>query len=128
MTIMNERIPVRVKSRILLINPEDLECATACGNYVRLHTATEKYLVRGTIQAFEQRLAHMGFIRVHRSTLVNVSRVVSVEVAASGDSLLHLSSGRSVTLSRTFRKPFFAFVTVPAAPPLAVHTRIAAAR
>ncbi len=111
---MNFRIAARVKSRIFLVNPSEVETIAACGNYVRLNTANGSHLVRGTISAYQQRLSHLGFVRVHRSTLVNISYVVSLEAVASGDYTIHLASGRSVTLSRTFRDLFFGFVSLPA--------------
>lgn len=111
---MNFRIAVRVKSRILLINPASVEWIEACGNYVRIHTADGSHLVRGTISGYERHLTSSGFVRIHRSALVNISHVASLEPVVSGDYTVHLTSGRDVILSRTFRERFFAFVSVPA--------------
>ena len=112
---MTFRIAVRVKSRILLINPASVEWVEAYGNYVRIHTGDHAHLVRGTISGYEKHLAPSGFIRVHRSALVNIAHVMSLEPVVSGDYTVHLASGRDVVLSRTYRERFFASVTVPAA-------------
>jgi two-component system LytT family response regulator len=123
---VNFRIAVRVKSRIFLVDPATVEWVEAYGNYVRVHHGTGAHLVRGTISGFEQHLRAYGFVRVHRSALVNISHVVSLEPVVSGDYTIHLGSGRDITLSRTYRERFFAFVSVPmaGAPPSALAQAI----
>ena len=112
---MNFRIAVRVKSRIFLIDPSTVEWVEAYGNYVRIHHGSSAHLVRGTISGFEQHLSEYGFVRIHRSALVNIAHVVSLEPVVSGDYTVHLASGREVMLSRTYRERFFNFVSVPTA-------------
>jgi two-component system LytT family response regulator len=116
---VNFRIAVRVKSRIFLIDPATVEWVEAYGNYVRIHHGSSAHLVRGTISSFEQHLSEYGFVRIHRSALVNIAHVVSLEPVVSGDYTVHLASGREVMLSRTYRERFFAFVSVPMS---AAHT------
>jgi DNA-binding LytR/AlgR family response regulator len=107
---MNWRIPVRVKSRIVLVDPSAIDLVEACGNYARLHSGDATYLMRGTLSGFEQRLASAGFVRIHRSAMVNITFVASLEPTVSGDYRMHLSTGRVVTLSRTYREQFFSFI------------------
>jgi DNA-binding LytR/AlgR family response regulator len=107
---MSWRIPVRNKSRIVLLDPQAIDLVEACGNYARLYQGDSAHLMRGTLSGFEQRLAKAGFVRIHRSAMVNISFVVSLEPSVSGDYRLHLSTGRVVTLSRTYREQFFSFI------------------
>ena len=109
---MNQRIAVRVKSKILLVDPGEIECVEACGNYVRIHAPSASYLVRGTMSAFEADLSAEGFVRIHRSTIVNLAHIASLEPHVTGEYVVHLRSGRDVMLSRTFRERFFALTTI----------------
>ena len=109
---MNLRLAVRVKSKIILVDPADIESVEAAGNYVRIHVASAGYLVRVTMAEFERGMSEEGFVRIHRSTIVNLAHVASLEPQATGDYVVHLRSGRDVFLSRTFRERFFAMTTI----------------
>jgi two-component system LytT family response regulator len=108
--VANFRIAARVKSRIMLIDPARVDWIEAYGNYVRIHSGPDAHLVRGTISRFERQLAPYGFVRIHRSSLVNIAQVASLEPSSNGDYTVHLVSGRDVVMSRTFRDNFFTFV------------------
>ncbi|GLW21112.1 DNA-binding response regulator [Microbispora amethystogenes] len=70
-----ETIPVELAGRTKFVARQDVCYAEAHGDYVRLHTAGAVYLVRMSLAALERRWAGSGFVRVHRSTLVNVRHV-----------------------------------------------------
>jgi hypothetical protein len=72
-------------------------------NYVEFHTAGRAHLVRGTLASWESRLVAQGFIRVHRSRLVNRARIASLKPTSSGDLEITLSDGRTVLGSRRYR-------------------------
>ena len=76
----------------------------AAGNYVTFHTAARSYLVRGTLAAWDGRLAARGFVRVHRSHLVNRAHIASFKPTASGDLEITLDSGRTLAGSRRYRE------------------------
>lgn len=98
-----ERIEVREGSRTLYFSPGDILFVEAAGNYVEIHTASSIHLVRGTLAGWEQKLAAAGFVRVHRSRLVNKAHVTAIESTSSGDFELTLSDGRKLPGSRRFR-------------------------
>lgn len=81
----------------------EVEAVEAADNYVELHTATASWLDRTTLAAF---LAHPGagdFVRVHRSSAVNLMRLKRIAPLAKGDAELTTDSGRTLRVSRRFR-------------------------
>lgn len=98
-----ERIEIRDGGRTYFISPPDFFYAEAAGNYVNLHTATGIHLVRGTLAAWEKRLTSQGFVRIHRSRLVNRAHISAIEPTTSGDFELTLSNGHSLAGSRRYR-------------------------
>ncbi|WP_245674890.1 LytR/AlgR family response regulator transcription factor [Herbidospora cretacea] len=76
-----ESIPVELGGRTRFIEPGAVWFAEARGDYVRLRTAEGGFLVRTSMAALEQRWARAGFIRAHRSTLVNARHVSELRFA-----------------------------------------------
>ena len=72
-----------------------------------LHTA-RTVLVREPLYSVEERLGGRPFVRVHRSAVVNVDRVVRVVPGRQGRATLHLDGGAEVAMSRTYRERVFA--------------------
>ena len=75
----------------------------AAGNYVEIHVAGAVHLARGTLAAFEARLAGRGFVRIHRSRLLNRARMTAFKPTASGDLEITLDDGQVIAGSRRFR-------------------------
>jgi two-component system LytT family response regulator len=82
---------------------QELDWAEAADNYVRLHAGKDAHLVRETLQAFARRLDPATFLRIHRSTLVNVNRIRELRPLFHGDYTVRLKDGTELTLSRRFR-------------------------
>ena len=98
-----ERLVVRSGGRIAFVRAEEIDCIEACGNYLRLCRGSEEQLLRMTISALETRLDPSRFVRIHRSTIVNVERVTQLESTFHGEYTVLLKSGRRLTLSRGYR-------------------------
>ena len=98
-----ERIEIRDGARVSLVDPADIAWIEAAGNYVEIHVGGVSHLARGTLAAFEQKLAGRGFLRVHRSRLVNRSRMTAFKSTPSGDVEITLDDGRTIAGSRRFR-------------------------
>lgn len=76
----------------------------AAGNYVELHVVGGRaLLMRATLASLEKRLERWGFLRIHRSRLVNATGVKSVESHPAGDATLVLADGRTISASRRYR-------------------------
>jgi two-component system, LytTR family, response regulator len=97
------RIIFKSRGRILFLPVSDIRWIGAEGNYVRLCTASETHLLRETMAHLEERLDPRGFLRVHRSFIVNLKFVKEVRREASGDSVVVMDSGHKVALGRSYR-------------------------
>jgi two-component system LytT family response regulator len=91
--------PVRKRDRTILVAVRDVDWIEAEGKYVRLHVREHSYLVRDAIAAVEARLDGKQFVRIHRSTIVNLRRVTEIR----DDSLVVLNDGTQLVMSRRFR-------------------------
>lgn len=100
------RILIRSIGKISFVPVEDVAWFEAEGNYVRLHTASAKPLVRETLSRLERELDPERFVRVHRSAMVNLARVRELERQATGDHTLVLDNGARLTVSRSYREAF----------------------
>lgn len=98
-----DRIEIRDGASAVFLAPGDVLWVEAAGNYIEFHTASRSHLVRGTLAAWEARLGTRGFVRVHRSRLVNRARIASIKPTPSGDVEITLSDGRTLAGSRRYR-------------------------
>jgi len=99
-----ERIVVKSDGEIVCLRPSEIDWAESAGNYVCLHVGTVTHILRETITALENRLGARQFLRVHRSTLVNVDRIKTLKPSLYGDYSILLRDGTKLTLSRGFRE------------------------
>ena len=97
------RLPVRVGSRVRLVDVDEVAYFEAETNYVRIHLPGASHLVRETMGALEAKLDPARFLRVHRSLIVSIDRVVEVEPLFAGEHVLTLRDGTRLTTGRTYR-------------------------
>lgn len=97
------RIEIRDGARVTFIEPAQISWIEAAGNYVEIHAGGAMHMARGTLAGFEEKLAPHGFVRVHRSRLLNRSRLRSFRPTPSGDLEITLDDGRVIAGSRRFR-------------------------
>ena len=97
------RIPVRTEGRVHLLDLGDVDWISAADNYVTFHAGARKYLVRDTMGRLERELDPGRFVRVHRSSIVQIDRVRELLPDFHGDFTLVLASGTTLTLSRGYR-------------------------
>lgn len=98
-----DRIAVRSKGRIIFVRVSTVDWIEAADNYVRLHAAGQSHIVRERISALEQRLDPQRFVRVHRSTIVNVDSIVELQPWTSGEMIILMKDGARLKLSRSYR-------------------------
>jgi DNA-binding LytR/AlgR family response regulator len=98
------RIAFKAKGRIIFIDLADVMAVKAEGNYVLLLRQTDSYLLRESISVMAEKLQRYGFVRIHRSVLVNSAFVESVQPWLTGEYGLRLKGGKEYTVSRTFKK------------------------
>ena len=105
-----DRIPVRDGGRTVFVKLPEIDWIEAEGNYISLHVGKNHFLLRQTMNAAAQHFAPRRFIRISRSVLVNLDRVTQCESLFHGDSILTLSDGTRLTMSRTYRENFERFI------------------
>jgi len=98
------RIAIKIKGRILFINPVDVVAVQAEGNYVLLRRESDSYLLRESISVVAEKLKPYGFIRINRSALVNTSFVVEIKPSSTGKYGLRLEGGREYAVARGYKK------------------------
>ena len=99
-----ERIVVKSDGEIVCLKPTEIDWVESAGNYACLHVGNVTHILRETITALESRLGARQFLRVHRSTLVNVDRIKTLKPSLYGDYAILLRDGTKLTLSRGFRE------------------------
>jgi two-component system LytT family response regulator len=98
------RVAIKVKGKILFLNLGDVVAVQAEGNYVSLQQNSSSYLLRESISAVAEKLEPHGFIRIHRSVLVNTSFVEEIRPGSTGEYGLRVKGGKEYTVTRTYRK------------------------
>jgi hypothetical protein len=99
-----ERFLVRKLGRDFLVAARDIEWLQASGNYVNMHVRGRDYPLRSTMAAIEARLDPVRFARIHRSYMVNLDQVASIEPLDTGDARVHLVDGTQLPCSRRHRE------------------------
>jgi two-component system LytT family response regulator len=100
----NRMIAIKAKGRILFINPGDVVAVQAEGNYVSLQRESDSYLLRESISTVAEKLKPYGFIRIHRSALVNTSFVVEIKPYATGKCGLRVKGGKEYAVTSGYKK------------------------
>jgi two-component system LytT family response regulator len=98
------RLVVRSAGRIEFVNVDDIDRIAAEDNYVRIYAAGKTYLMRETVGGIAERLDPTRFVRIHRSTIVNVGRIREIRPLMNGTFELLLEDGTQVTSARRYRK------------------------
>jgi len=97
------QVIVREGNRTLVIPADDIVWIEAEDYYVRVHTRDKRTLVRLSLKSLAESLDADRFLRVHRSAIVNLSHVRSMQPLTSGDQRLVLSDGTELRVSRRYR-------------------------
>lgn len=99
-----ERMVIKSGGRAFFLKTEEIDWVEAEGKYVRLHVGKESYLVREAISQIELQLDPKRFLRIHRSTIVNLDRVRELQPWFHNDYRVILRDGTELMLSRSCRK------------------------
>lgn len=104
--ILPEKMLVRKLGKEFLISTRDIAWAQSSGNYLNLHINGEIYPMRTTLSEFSQKAVSLGFVRIHRSHIVNIHQIDHIAMLSSGDGEVELKSGEKVRLSRRYKSEF----------------------
>lgn len=109
-----DRITVKADGRLVFLKPEEIVRVEAADNYVMLHLANGRLMLRETMTAIESRLGTASFARVNRSAIVNLDQIREIQPAQHGDYSVVLRDGTKLPLSRSLRGQLDRFVGGPA--------------
>jgi DNA-binding LytR/AlgR family response regulator len=98
------KIAIRSEGKILFLDPAEITSIEAQRNHALLQGPSGTYLLRESISALAEKLKSYGFIRIHRSVLVNTACIREIEPSPTGEYLLRTTEGKEYTVSRTFKR------------------------
>jgi DNA-binding LytR/AlgR family response regulator len=102
------RIAIKAKGRILFIDPDEIAAVEARGNYILVERLSGSELLRESMSTVEAKLRAYGFVRIHRSVIVNASFVEEILTLGTGDNVVRIKGGKEFTVSRTYKKNLLA--------------------
>jgi len=96
------RFVARRGAKHYFIRTSDIDWIEADGNYLRLWTGDRSHLVRETMKAAEERLDPASFVRIHRSTIVAIDRIESIQAQDNGDYVVTMQTSAKLASSRGY--------------------------
>jgi two-component system LytT family response regulator len=99
-----ERIPIKSNGHIVFLSLLDVDWIEAADNYVVLHSGQESHLLRETMTRLESKLPVEHFLRISRSTIINIDRIRELHPLFHGEYVVVLRNGKRLTLTRTYRE------------------------
>jgi two-component system LytT family response regulator len=99
-----EQLVVRSQGRVLFLKAADIDWIEAAGYYACLHVGADTHVLRRPLTELEQDLGEEKFVRIHRSTIVNLERISGLELQTGGEYEVVLRSKARLRLSRRYRK------------------------
>ncbi|WP_444898766.1 LytR/AlgR family response regulator transcription factor [Microbulbifer sp. VAAC004] len=108
--VINNRLAIKDRGSITMVNQQEIEWIDAAGDYMCVHVKGETHVMRSTIKDLQKQLCPDNFKRIHRSTLVNLNYIEHIKVLTKGEYFLTLTSGAKVKVSRNYRLPIKEFL------------------
>ena len=97
------RIAIKAKRKILFLDVADIVAVQAEGNYISLRHRSNPYLLRESLSSMEEKLKPYGFMRIHRSVIVNISAVEEIQPLPTGEYMLRVKGGKEYLVTRTYK-------------------------
>ena len=98
-----DRLVVKAVGRVFFLKTDEIDWIEAAGNYVKLHVGRDSHMIRETMNGIESKLDPAKFLRIHRSTVVNIDRIKELQPLFHGEYAVILRNGTKLTLSRSYR-------------------------
>lgn len=97
------RLTIKDRGKIIFVSVNEIEFIEAEGNYLEINTGTT-HLIRMRLHHLEAKLNPDKFIRIHRSTIVNIDCIKEMQPLFNGDQTIIMKSGKKLTMSRNYRE------------------------
>lgn len=101
-----DRIIVKTNGRIIFLRLEEVDWMEAAGNYVKIHVGNESHLIRETMNNLEAQLDREQFVRIHRSTIINIDKLKELQSWFNGEYKVILTTNAQLIMSRGYRENF----------------------
>lgn len=98
-----KRLAIKSSGRVLYLLTDEIDWIESAGNYVSVRAGKQSHLLRERMGQLEMKLDPTKFVRIHRSTLVNIDRIKELHPLFNGDQKVILRDGSELTLSRNYR-------------------------
>ncbi len=98
-----DRVVIKSGGRIYFLKTEEIDWVESAGDYLSLHSNSQAHLIRETMGDFYAKLNPRKFIRIHRSTIVNIERIKDIRPLFKGEYVITLTSGKRLKSSRGYR-------------------------
>jgi two-component system LytT family response regulator len=99
-----DRIVIKSGGRIYFLKPEEIDWVEGAGDYLTLHSGSQTHLIRETMLNFHAKLDSQKFLRIHRSTIVNIERIKDIKPLFKGEYIITLTTGKRLKSSRGYRR------------------------
>jgi DNA-binding LytR/AlgR family response regulator len=97
------RVAFKAEGRILFLDLAEIVAVQAEGNYVSLQHRPHSHLLRESLSSMAEKLKPYGFIRIHRSVVVNISAVEEIQPLSTGEYRLRVKGGKEYLVTRTYK-------------------------
>ncbi|MCM2271271.1 MAG: LytTR family transcriptional regulator DNA-binding domain-containing protein [candidate division Zixibacteria bacterium] len=104
------RFVLKEGDRIYFVNADDVDWIEAADYYAQLHTGKKTHLIRETLNRLETQLDPSKFTRIHRSTIVNTSRIKELKRHFQSEFIVILDDGTHLKMSRSYRDNLASFL------------------
>jgi len=108
-----KRLAVRSAGKTVFVDVADVDWIEAAENYVELHAGPGSHLLHVTMNTLEKSLDPENFLRIHRSIIVNLSRIKNLQSIAHGEYVITLRDGARLQSGRTYSDRLRALVNNP---------------
>lgn len=105
------KIAIKDNDSTVLLEPDDIDWVDAAGDYMCVHVKGETLIMRSTLKNLMSRLDQEKFKRIHRSTIVNLDRIVKATPLTKGEYILDLQCDQQLKVSRNYRQAIKLFLT-----------------
>ena len=108
-----KRLAVRSAGKTVFVDAEEVDWIEAAENYVELHTPRGTHLLHVTMNALEKSLDPEKFLRIHRSIIINLSRIKNLQSGTHGEYIITLRDGVRLQSGRSYSERIKALVSNP---------------
>ena len=107
---LDRRFTIKCKGRVIFLSLDEIDWVEAAANYIKLSVSGQSYRMREAISRLAERLDSRQFVRIHRSTIVNVQRIKALEPVNGGEYIVILRDGKELSCSRGYRAGLKQFI------------------